>query len=109
MEQLNKVELRGIVGNARVQSIGDTEMVRFSVATDYAFSDKAGNNIIETTWHQVTAFKGDRMPDFSKLARGAKVEVEGRLRNNKYMAPDGEERTSVDILASRINLLEEAE
>lgn len=109
MEQLNKVELRGIIGNARVFSVGDGEIVRFSVATNYTLKDTGGNNIIETTWHQVIACSGGKMPDFSKLARGAKVEVEGRLRNNKYMAPDGEERTSVDILASRIVLLEEAE
>lgn len=105
MEQLNKVELRGIVGNARVQSIGDTEIVRFSVATNYAFSDKAGNNIIETTWHQVTAFKNDKMCDFEKLVRGARVKVLGRLRNNRYTDSNGVERTMTEILASEVELI----
>ena len=73
MEQLNSVTLRGIIGNARIQTIGDTEMARFSVATDHAFKNRSGEAVIETTWHQVTAFKSDRMPDFSTLVKGAGV------------------------------------
>ena len=58
MEQLNSVILRGIIGNARIQNIGDTEMARFSVATDHAYKNRSGEAVIETTWHQVTAFLG---------------------------------------------------
>ena len=46
MEQLNRIELRGIVGNARIQNIGDTEMARFSVATDHAFKNRSGEAVI---------------------------------------------------------------
>lgn len=102
MEQLNQVTLRGIVGNARVQKIGDTEMVRFSVATDYAYRNRSGEAVIETTWHQVTAFKNDRMPDFSTLVKGAGVEVYGRLRNNRFVGYDGVERTVTEIIANKI-------
>ena len=49
MEQLNSVTLRGIIGNARIQTIGDTEMARFSVATDHAFKNRSGEAVIETT------------------------------------------------------------
>ena len=70
MEQLNSVTLRGIIGNARIQNIGDTEMARFSVATDHAF-------------------KSDRMPDFTALVKGAGVEVKGRLRNNRFTDSNG--------------------
>lgn len=105
MEQLNSVTICGIIGNASVQSIGDTEIVRFSVATNYAFNDKNGNAVIETTWHQVTAFKNDKMPDFSSLVRGVGVKVDGRLRNQRYVDSNGVDRTTVDILASRISIV----
>ena len=49
MEQLNSVILRGIIGNARIQNIGDTQMARFSVATDHAFKNRSGEAVIETT------------------------------------------------------------
>ena len=99
MEQLNSVILRGIIGNARIQNIGDTEMARFSVATDHAYKNRSGEAVIETTWHQVTAFKNDKMPDLSSLVKGAGVEVKGRLRNNRYTDSNGVERTMTEILA----------
>ena len=110
MEQLNSVTLRGIIGNARIQNIGDTEMARFSVATDHAFKNRSGEAVIEeavieTTWHQVTAFKNDKMPDFSTLVKGAGVEVKGRLRNNRYTDSNGVERTMTEILASQVSVL----
>lgn len=105
MEQLNQVIIRGIIGNARLQNIGDTEMARFSVATDYPFKNRSGEIVAETTWHQVTAFKSDRMPDFSTLVKGAGVEVKGRLRNNRYTLPNGEVRNSMEILANQITVL----
>ena len=79
MEQLNSVTLRGIIGNARIQNIGDT--------------------------HQVTAFKSDRMPDFSALVKGAGVEVKGRLRNNRFTDSNGVERTVTEILASQVSVI----
>lgn len=98
MEQLNSVILRGIIGNARIQNIGDTEMARFSVATDHAYKNRSGEAVIEVTWHQVTAFKNDKMPDFSTL-------VKGRLRNNRYTDSNGVERTMTEILASQVSVL----
>ena len=86
MEQLNSVTLRGIIGNARIQTIGDTEMARFSVATDHAF-------------------KSDRMPDFSALVKGAGVEVKRRLRNNRFTDSNGVERTITEILASQVSVI----
>ncbi len=63
MEQLNKVELRGIVGSVRVQSVADTKVANFSVATNNAFKSQAGAIVIETTWHNVVAWEGrDSVP-----------------------------------------------
>jgi len=105
MEQLNQVIIRGIVGNARVQTIGDTEMVRFSVATDRAFKNRSGEVVCETTWHSVTAFKNDRMPDFATIVRGAGVEVKGRLRNQRYVDSNGNDRTTTEILANEVAVI----
>lgn len=105
MEYLNKIELQGIVGNARTQKIGYIEMARFSVATDYCYENKAGEKITETTWHQVVVFQNDRNPDLSIITKGARVSVTGRLRNNKYTDRDGNERTSIEILANQVTIL----
>lgn len=102
MEQLNRVELRGIVGNVRVHNIGDTQMIRFSMATDYAFKNRSGEAVVETTWHMVTAFQNDRMPDFETIERGNGIYVSGRLRTNRFTDASGVERTVTEILAQEI-------
>ena len=56
MEQLNKVELRGILGVLRVISVGDTRYATMNVATNNCYEDAEGCPVIETTRHIVTAW-----------------------------------------------------
>lgn len=51
-QYINRVELQGIVGTSKVISIGDKKVVRFSLATNYAYKDKEGYPVIETTCYQ---------------------------------------------------------
>ena len=48
-QNINRVELQGIVGTSKVISIGDKKVVRFSLATNYVYKDKEGYPVIETT------------------------------------------------------------
>ena len=78
-------------------------MARFSVATDHAFKNRSGEAVIETTWHQVTAFKSDRMPDFSALSSAGRFsKPSGRrvLRSRLLFcaAPDNLRGGSLPIL-----------
>ena len=59
----------------------------------------------DNTWHQVTAFKSDPMPDLTALARGAGVAATGRLRNNRFTDSNGVERTVTEILASQVSVI----
>lgn len=101
MEQLNKVELKSVVGNAKTQPIGDSYITRFSVATDHAYKDKSGMPVIETTWHQVVSFDKNA----ENLQRGDKVYVAGRIRNQRYMDASGNERSTVEILSNKVEKL----
>ena len=78
---------------------------RFFPTGSDAYKNRSGEAVIEVTWHQVTAFKNDKMPDFSTLVKGAGVEVKGRLRNNRYTDSNGVERTMTEILASQVSVL----
>mgnify|MGYP003369508556 CR=1 FL=1 len=49
MEQLNKVEIRGIIGSVYVKDFGNTKVANFSVATQYGYKSKDGSAVIETT------------------------------------------------------------
>ena len=107
MEQLNSVTLRGIIGSVRVQDIQDRKVANFTVATNFAFKGRDGEAIIETTWHNVTAWSGGKTADLANLQKGQCVEVHGRLRNQRYTSSDGTERSSVDILAREVKVLDD--
>ena len=110
MEQLNRVELRGIVGAARATIVGDRHMVRFSLATNLAYKDQEGGVVIETQWSNIVCFESDRIHvDLESITKGDKLHVVGRLRNQRYMTESGEERYSTDIYATRIEKIESEE
>ena len=46
------------------------------------------------------------MPDFSRICKGSCVYVLGRLRQNRYTAANGEERTFYEVLATRVKIEE---
>ena len=100
-QNINRVELQGIVGTSKVTCIGDKKAVRFSLATNYAYKDKEGYPVIETTWHNCTSFV-DKEDDLSIYDKGTPLHIEGRLRNLRYTDACGCERTTIEVVASRV-------
>ena len=47
------------------------------------------------------------MPDFSKIEKGSKVHVIGRLRIQRYNDSEGIERVVYDVAASQMALIED--
>lgn len=110
MEQLNRVELRGIVGAARATKVGNRHMVRFSLATNLAYKDQEGGVVIETQWSNIVCFESDKIHvNLESISKGDKLHVIGRLRNQRYMTESGEERYSTEIYAIRIERIESEE
>ena len=106
MESLNKIELRGILGTIRVITLGDTHYATMSVATNYCYKDAEGCPVIETTWHQVTAWEGKASPDLSIFKKGDPVHVTGRLRCRRYTDEAGISRSQMDIIANCLERIE---
>jgi len=106
MEFLNKIELQGYVGTANVTSVGDTRLVRFSLCTQYGYSDRNGRMVIDSTWHNCTAWDSKSF-DITKIQKGAAVHLTGRLRTQKFTATDGNVRTLYEVLAGTVEILEQ--
>ena len=102
MEYLNKIELRGIVGVIHTHNVGGKQYASFSMATEYAFKDKEGCCVIETTWHNVLAWD----VELGSITKGSNVYVLGRLRTRRYIDADGNERCSIEIIAQQLSVLE---
>jgi len=105
MKQLNRVELIGIVGNVHIQEYAEMKQARIGLATNYAYKDRSGNTVIDTSWHHVIAWEGRNMPNLSKIENGTKLHVFGRIRYRKYTGEDDVEHFGVDIIASKIDII----
>ena len=109
MEQLNKVELRGVVGNVRIQTFDQSRMARIGLATNYAYKDREGAAVIDTSWHNVVAWEGRTIQGLEKITKGTKLHVFGRIRYQNYTGVDGVDRTGTDIIANRIQIIDDPE
>lgn len=99
MEQLNRVEIQGVVGSVYILPIGDSRMARFSVATNSTYKSR-GDIVVETTWHEVVAWEGQKgIPTLDIIAKGKPIHVVGRLKRQKYVG--------FQILASSVSEVSE--
>lgn len=107
MEQINRIEIRGNVGSVNTQTYPQGKVSHFTVATSNAYKDRNGGAVIDTVWHNVTAWENKNgITDLDLLEKGSKVFVTGRLRYQKYTNSEGVERTTCEILASRVQLID---
>lgn len=108
-QQLNRIELIGIIGNVRTRSVsGDDMVANFSVATNYAYYYN-NNPIIETTWHNVVAFNSGKDIDFDAIVKGGKIHVIGRVKQELYVDINNEKRSSFEIVASTVEAVPQYE
>ncbi|MGP1676271.1 MAG: single-stranded DNA-binding protein [Burkholderiales bacterium] len=108
MASVNKVILVGNLGRdpeTRYMPDG-AALTNISVATTFAWNDKAsGEKKEETEWHRVN-FRG-RLAEVAGeyLKKGSQVYVEGRLRTRKWQDKEGQDRYTTEIVAERMQML----
>ncbi len=104
---VNRVILVGRLGRApEIRYTADgTAVANFTLATDETFTDRAGDKQKRTEWHRIVAWK--RLAEISGeyLSQGKQVYIEGSLRNRKWQDRDGKERTTVEVVATRLVML----
>lgn len=105
MEHINRIEIAGQVGSARTSEIGGRTLIRLSVATNYIYNGHDGMVIVETTWHNVSYWLPEG-EDASTYTKGAHIRITGRLRNQRYTASDGTERSTCEIVANTLELIQ---
>lgn len=101
------MEIRGHIGTVRVMNVHDSKVARISVATNYVYTGKDNCPVIETTWHNVTVWGGNSFDDFDSLERGKGIHIVGRLRNQRYTGSDGCERTTTELIATDVKIVED--
>lgn len=105
MEHINKIELRGTVGTVRSAMAGDAQVVHFSLVTNIL---QPKNSNVETTWINVDAWSGSVPAEtLNAIQKGRLVHLIGRLRSVRYTTANGEERSSYEVVARQLELVED--
>ena len=102
---INKVELLGRLGqNPKIMICGDSQVAKFSIATNERFKDRNGTLKEETTWHNVSVWASRNTDDFKLLKKGVLVYVVGKIRNVKYQNAEGEDRYYSEVTATKMKI-----
>ena len=109
---INKVILVGNVGqDPEIRYTGDvnngSKVATIRLATTERYRDRNNNLQEHTEWHNVVVWQDKSSVDLSKVEKGSKVRVVGRLRQMKYTDTNGMEKIYYEILASEFQLIEE--
>jgi single-strand DNA-binding protein len=104
---VNKIMLIGNVGKdpeLQVTSEG-TSFTRFSLAVNRSYKSSSGEKVEETEWFNIVVWRQLAEICERYLHKGSKVYIEGRLSQRKYTDREGIGRTSVEVIASDMEML----
>jgi single-strand DNA-binding protein len=107
-QSLNKVILIGFLGDApetRFTQQGKP-VTKFNVAVNENWKDAQGTKQERVEWFRIVCF--GRLAEVSGeyLQRGRHVYLEGRLQTRKWEDSQGEKRTTVEVVASQMRILD---
>lgn len=104
-QNINRVELQGVVGTTRLNETGSGQIVRFSLATNYIYKSSDGSPVIETTWHNCLAFEGKHVSGLDRIAKGTAVHLTGRIRCRRFVDINNAEINATEIVADSLEVL----
>lgn len=107
MRDINKVILIGRLGKDPevVNFESGTKKVSFPLATGESYTNKNGERIENTEWHNIVLWR--RLAEISEqyLRKGDPVYLEGRLRTRSYDDKDGNKRYITEIEVDNLSML----
>ena len=105
---MNKILVIGNLGSdpeMRYLPSGDA-VTSFSVATNRRYTTRDGQQVDETEWFRVSAWRRLAEQTSQYLSKGSKVYVEGRFSSRTWQGQDGQTRVSNEINADRVVFLD---
>jgi single-strand DNA-binding protein len=105
---INKAILVGRLGkDPEVRYTPDGMMVTsFSLATDEQRKDKNGERVKTTEWHRIVTFGKLAEICGKYLVKGKLIYLEGRLQTRAWEDKEGNKRSTTEIIASNMQMLD---
>ena len=105
---LNRVMIIGRLGRdvELRQTPSGQSVASFTVATDESYTARDGQRVEQTEWHRVSVFGKQAELCGKFLGKGSLVYIEGKLKTRKWTDQSGQERSSTEINADRVQFLD---
>ena len=105
---LNRITLIGRLGGdpeVRFTASGKA-VANFSLATDDAYKNAAGEKVKETEWFKLVLW--DKLAEIAQsyLHKGDMVYIDGKVKSRQYEDKQGQTRTVVEVIASQLKMLQ---
>lgn len=83
-----------------------TNVVSFGVATNFVWTDQAGQKKEQVEFHNVVAWRKLAETITKYLKKGSKVYIEGRLQTRSWEGQDGKKNYRTEIVAENMIMLD---
>jgi len=107
---VNKVILIGFLGDAPELKFSQQgkPVCTFSLAVNERWKDQAGATRERVEWFQIVCFARLAEVCGEYLNKGRHIYLEGRLQTRKWKGPEGEKRTTIEVVANQMQILDRA-
>ena len=103
---INKVTLVGNVGKQpEIKVLGDSKVANFSLATSESFTNKNGEKVTNTEWHNIEIWRGLVDVVEKYVNKGDLLFLEGKIKTRQYEDKDGNKRHSTSIVCDTLKML----
>jgi single-strand DNA-binding protein len=104
----NRVQLIGNLGAApEVKNLDNgNKMARFTVATSDYYTNKKGEKVNETQWHNIIIW--GKLADVAEkfLEKGSQVVIDGKLTTRNYTDKEGVKKYFTEIIANEMLMID---
>jgi single-strand DNA-binding protein len=103
----NRVQLIGNLGGSpEVKTLeSGSKVARFAVATSNYYTNKNGERVTETQWHNIVMWGKLASIAAKALQKGSQVAIDGKLCTRNYEDKEGTKKTFTEIVASNLLLI----
>jgi single-strand DNA-binding protein len=104
---VNKVILVGFVGNdPEVKYLDNkTPVANFRLATTENYTNKAGEKVSSTEWHNIVLWRGLAGIAEKYVKKGTQLYIEGRIKTRAWDDREGNKRYTTEIVGDNMQLM----
>lgn len=96
---MNRVILKGHLGKDPELKYLDsgTAVATFSIATNETYTNRDGEKISDTTWHNIVVWAKRAETVAQYFSKGSEILIEGKIKTRSYQDQDGNNRYVTEV------------